>query len=221
MSDGGRVRTVFALLAVPVLLAAGWAVPASHAGAFVASSPLAGGRGAPPTTPVYYETFNETGLPWNVVWSGNVNGSEWSVGTRSDIRVPLPNGTYSYTLTNQWGRQVRSPSASGTFVVAGPIDHVVDPQIPVGPDPYSVAYDPANGYLYVANKGSSNLTVIDGATNQVVIASVSVTNEPYALAYVPVNAYVYVANEHSDNLTAIYGALPVIATDWESHRSTG
>ncbi len=203
MPDGGRVRVVFALLAVPVLLAAGWAVPASHAGAVVASSPVAGGRDAPPTTPVYYETFNETGLPWNVVWSVNVNGSEWSVGTRSDIRVPLPNGTYSYALTNQWGRQVRSPSASGTFVVAGPIDHVVDPKIPVGPDPYSVAYDPANGYLYVANKGSSNLTVIDGATNQVVIASISVTNEPYALAYDPQNNEIFVASAGSNEVDVI------------------
>ena len=152
---------------------------------------------------MYFETFNETGLPWNVVWSVNVNGSEWSVGTRSDIRVPLPNGTYSYTLTNQWGRQVRSPSVSGTFVVAGPIDHVVDPQIPVGPDPYSVAYDPANGYLYVANKGSSNLTVIDGAIDRVVIASISVTNEPYALAYDPENNEIFVASAGSNEVDVI------------------
>jgi YVTN family beta-propeller protein len=38
----------------------------------------------------------------------------------------------------------------------------------VGTGPYRDLFDPANGYVYVANVASNSVSVIDGSTNMVV-----------------------------------------------------
>jgi len=43
--------------------------------------------------------------------------------------------------------------------------------------PWSIAYDPSNGYLYVADSGSGTVSVINGTTNTV-IANIPVGSGP-------------------------------------------
>jgi len=76
-----------------------------------------------------------------------------------------------------------------------------------GISPLGVAFDSANGYIYVTNFGSNDISVINGATN-VVIASINVgsESEPAGVAYDPSNGYIYVANWHLDNVSVINGA---------------
>ena len=77
------------------------------------------------------------------------------------------------------------------------------PNITVGSDtgPNGIAYDPSNGYLYVANFNSNNVTVINGATNTVVVPSITMGSYPRAIAYDPLNGYLYVANSgHGDRI---------------------
>jgi YVTN family beta-propeller protein len=61
--------------------------------------------------------------------------------------------------------------------------------ISVGLWPVAVAYDPSNGYVYVANAWSNNVSVINGGTNKV-IASIAVGSNPVGVAYDSSNGYV-------------------------------
>ncbi|MCL4324933.1 MAG: hypothetical protein M1144_05680, partial [Candidatus Thermoplasmatota archaeon] len=60
-----------------------------------------------------------------------------------------------------------------------------------GSSPWGVAYDSGNGYVYVANYGSNNVSVLSGAK---VVASVPVGTSPSGVGYDSANGYVYVTN---------------------------
>src|SRR5439155_1404357 len=97
---------------------------------------------------------------------------------------------------------------SGTVgVISG---RVVVATVPVGDGPSGVAYDSGNGYVYVSNYFSSNVSVIDGTTNTVV-ATVPVGYLPRGVAYDSENMYVYVADYGSNNVSVIDGTT-VVAT---------
>ncbi len=76
--------------------------------------------------------------------------------------------------------------------------------LPVGSGPEALAYDSANGNVYVADSGSSNVSVINGATNTIV-GSVRVGSDPRGIAVDPSDDYVYVANAGSGNVSVIAG----------------
>src|ERR1051325_7442360 len=59
--------------------------------------------------------------------------------------------------------------------------------------PFGVAFDSANGDVYVTNHDAASVSVIDGSTNKV-IATISVGKDPIGIAFDPANGYVYVAN---------------------------
>ena len=62
-------------------------------------------------------------------------------------------------------------------------------------DPVAVAFDPANGDLYVANSGLDSTTVtVVNATTDGVVAEVSAGFSPDAIAYDSANGYLYVAD---------------------------
>ena len=68
-----------------------------------------------------------------------------------------------------------------------------------------MAYDSGNGYVYVANSGSNNVSVISGTT---VVATIPVGNIPYGVAYDSENGYVYVANSGSNTTSVISTTTP-------------
>ena len=80
--------------------------------------------------------------------------------------------------------------------------------IDVGADPLWSTYDPRNGYLYVVNYGSNNVSVINGTT---VVGTVNVGTNPWSATYDGANGYIYVPNSGSDNVSLLNGAA-VIAT---------
>lgn len=82
---------------------------------------------------------------------------------------------------------------------------------PSGPSPEAVAYDLANGYLYVSDSYYNNVSVINGGTNSIV-ASIAVGEWPVGVAYDDGNGYLYVANEQSNNVTVINGATDSVVT---------
>src|SRR6266581_3195252 len=91
--------------------------------------------------------------------------------------------------------------------------------VPVGSGPYGVGYNSRNGYVYVANEGSTTVTVINGTT---VVATVPVGSEPGGGAYDSGNGYVYVANSawFSDSVSVINGTtvvatIPVGTNPWD------
>jgi YVTN family beta-propeller protein len=78
--------------------------------------------------------------------------------------------------------------------------------VQVGSAPVGVAVDATSNKIYVANKGSNNISVIDGSTNAV-IATVTDPNgqSPVAVGINPATNTIYVANSESNNLTVIDG----------------
>ncbi|MGA9170802.1 MAG: YncE family protein, partial [Nitrososphaeraceae archaeon] len=75
--------------------------------------------------------------------------------------------------------------------------------IPVGDGPHGIAYDPANGQIYVANTFSNNISVIDGSKNSV-ISTIRVGANPYGVVYNPANHDIYVANYSSNTISIIH-----------------
>lgn len=74
--------------------------------------------------------------------------------------------------------------------------------IPVGINPTRADYDIGNGFVYVTNYGSNNVSVINGTT---VIGSVNIGSDPNHPAYDDLNGYYYTANSGSNNVSVISG----------------
>ncbi|MFZ1024528.1 MAG: YncE family protein [Thermoplasmata archaeon] len=84
-------------------------------------------------------------------------------------------------------------------------DPVVAAVIPVGTDPFGVAYDNASGEVFVANSGSNNVSVLQGNLSAP-IASIPVGMEPMGVTFDPVNGDIFVANNGSDDVSVISGS---------------
>lgn len=118
----------------------------------------------------------------------------------SAIATFAPNhssGNYGIAWTDPSLAAGRNPSAD-------PRPDVSSVTIPVGHLPIAVACDSANGYAYVANWYSNNVSVINNATDPVV-GSIPVGSAPAAVVYDSSNRYVYVVNSDSDNVSVIDG----------------
>jgi YVTN family beta-propeller protein len=75
-------------------------------------------------------------------------------------------------------------------------------KISVGGGPFGVAYDKANGYIYVANAASNTTSIIDGRTSSVV-ATVKMGTFPYKVVVDPSDQYIYVTNWGSNSISRI------------------
>lgn len=114
-----------------------------------------------------------------------------------------------------------SALAAGTPVGARTVSHPgmlatnaaisVVKNVGVGKTPTSVAYDPSNKDIYVADSGAGKVTVISGATN-LVVKTLTVGAQPETLLYNPHNARMYVLNLGSDSVTVIRSNNTIAAT---------
>jgi len=83
--------------------------------------------------------------------------------------------------------------------------------VPVGSNPFEIAWDPYFSTLIVTNFYSANVTILN-AVYLTYILSEPVGTEPTGVAYDPVNQAVYVANFGSANVTVIDGLGGQIGT---------
>jgi YVTN family beta-propeller protein len=90
--------------------------------------------------------------------------------------------------------------------------------IPVGATPYFPAYDRGNGYVYVPNADSNDVSVVNGTA---AVGSVNVGDGPLVAIYDGGNNYVYVANAYSDNVSVISGTTVVGSVTAGSHPQWG
>ena len=69
--------------------------------------------------------------------------------------------------------------------------------------PYGIAYDPANGWLYVANNYNNTVTAYNaqGAQQTLPGGSFPNLNGPVGIAYDPANGWLYVANYRNNTVT--------------------
>lgn len=73
-----------------------------------------------------------------------------------------------------------------------------------GVEPYAMAYNAANGYVYVTDNNTNDVSVVNGTQ---VIARVVVGSGPLDVVYNPSNQRIYVVNENSDNVSVINGTV--------------
>jgi len=84
--------------------------------------------------------------------------------------------------------------------------------VPVGADPFGVAFDAASGEIFVTNSGSDNVSVLDG-NDSVPVASVSVGASPAGITFDATTGDLYVANNGSNNVSVVSGSsLQVVGT---------
>jgi YVTN family beta-propeller protein len=90
--------------------------------------------------------------------------------------------------------------------------HIVIANMTVGIEASPVVYDSVNGYLYVANYGSDNVSVIDATTNQVV-NSIPVGTQPETPVLDAGTDQLFVPNYASDNVTVISGTSNTVVAN--------
>jgi YVTN family beta-propeller protein len=88
--------------------------------------------------------------------------------------------------------------------------------VTVGAQPEALAYDSANGDIYVvdsyyASYSGGDVSVIDPATG-VVVTTVTLGDHPVAIAYDPANKDLYVADAGAAEVSVINGATNALAT---------
>lgn len=126
--------------------------------------------------------------------------------------IPATPAWLAYDLADQSFYVAVAPS--GVDIIPGNFSYVpaVSATIPVGNDPFGVAYDNRTGDLFVTNAGSGNVSVLSGTLARP-ISAIPVGAQPRGVAYDPVNREVYVANNASDNVTVINAStLQVVAS---------
>src|SRR2546425_10943681 len=128
-----------------------------------------------------------------------------AVSTGSVMARPLLAGGGAFGFlggaTSGGGLASSAPTSdSGGVAVVGTVQ--------VGTHPFDLVYDSGNGYVYVANEGSNNVSVIDRTT---VVATIPVGDYRHGPAYDSGHEYVYVANYVSGTVSVISGTA-VVAT---------
>ncbi|HET6962696.1 MAG TPA: beta-propeller fold lactonase family protein, partial [Terriglobia bacterium] len=97
-------------------------------------------------------------------------------------------------------------STSNTVSVVDAESLSIIREIPVGREPFGLAFSPDGRRVFVANAQSSEISVID-TTRHRLIQSIAVSSElPVWVAAAPDGTYVYVTNEHSNDVTVIASA---------------
>ncbi len=107
------------------------------------------------------------------------------------------------------GSPLAARSPAGASAVPGVVPPsqaplMVNTTVHVGPEPEFATFDPSNGFVYVPNWGSSNVSVLDGTS---IVATINVGSIPFSSLYDPANSLVYIVNEGSGTLTVISGVV--------------
>jgi YVTN family beta-propeller protein len=92
--------------------------------------------------------------------------------------------------------------SGGTVSPPAYLAGVVVANVTVGTGPTEMGYDSGNGYVYVANYGSNNVSVINGTS---AVATIMIGPYPQTVGYDSGNGYVYVGDLNSNNLSVISG----------------
>jgi YVTN family beta-propeller protein len=96
-------------------------------------------------------------------------------------------------------------------VINGKTNQVIGSPITVGMNPNGIAFDSANGNLYVDNsvRVQSTVSVISGSSNTV-IATIPVGKNPEGVAFDSANGNIYVANTDDNTVSVISGSSSTI-----------
>ncbi|MCI4364449.1 MAG: hypothetical protein L3K10_00050 [Thermoplasmata archaeon] len=108
---------------------------------------------------------------------------------------------------------IATPALGGVCVLPGTIT-VLDPSpkpsfvasLPVGDGPSQVAYDSADGRIFVTNYCSNSVSVIDATNDSIVRLDLPVGSEPYGITFDSLKDTIWIADYNSQNLTVLNGS---------------
>ena len=104
-------------------------------------------------------------------------------------------------------------NTTGIVSVINGTTNTIVATIPVGKNPQAIAYNPANGLLYVANALSDTLSIINGTSNSL-IGSIPLGDypgkSPTGIAVNPINNTIYVTNMGSNTVSVINGTSNIV-----------
>ncbi|HYG95597.1 MAG TPA: beta-propeller fold lactonase family protein [Solirubrobacterales bacterium] len=104
-----------------------------------------------------------------------------------------PNGKTAYVL---------SYSLEGILVLDLQTNQIVGSPIPIGPEPWGVAFSPDGSFAYATTLENDEIVVIDTASRQPV-DSIPVGEEPRNVAFAPDGKTAYVVNEEENSVSVI------------------
>ena len=111
---------------------------------------------------------------------------------------PLPGGTL---LPAHAGTGTLAPGPAGGAVPMALLPDPVPPQVlasvKVGSTPMMAAYDSANGFVYVANTNSNNVSILNGTSLVATVdTGIALVGSPTYVLYDPGNGFVYVVDRY-------------------------
>ena len=129
------------------------------------------------------------------VYVGNAQDTIYVISPTSNtvvatISPPSPNFGYGMMAFDSAQHELFVNSISNSVTVIDTRHNTVTHEVPVGSYPNGIAFDPANGDVYVSNEGSENMSVINATTDQVV-ANIPNVLPGSALAADPLTGNVY------------------------------
>ncbi len=153
--------------------------------------------------PALYDPLNG-----NVYVADNYNVSVVSgnTGFRSAViqdGSPDPNGEALDPNTGYL--YISSCLVSGTVSVINTLTQTLVTSLSAGSCPSAVAFDPANGNIYVTDEALDHVSVFSGA-NDSLLKVISVGSKPLGIGYDPLNDYLYVPDSGSGNISVINGS---------------
>ncbi len=83
-----------------------------------------------------------------------------------------------------------------TVTVINTTTNSVISNIPVGLDPFGIAYDPIHRTMFVVNSGSNTVSIINTTTNSVIANPVTGDSNATGIAYDPVHHRMYMTHNH-------------------------
>ncbi len=166
---------------------------------------------APSNEEVYVADQNETVGPDNVTAYSGVDtiAANVDTGYTSYPSTPVYDPVNHYLYVSDTESYAPLSFVLDNVTVINTLTNSVVTQIPVGYDPETGVYDPADGDIYVPvnNAGSGDNISIINATTNTVLASPGGFNGPITPAYDPINQEVYFPNEGvgAYNITVVKG----------------
>lgn len=103
-------------------------------------------------------------------------------------------------------------AGAGAVSVVSALSLIEAGVIPVGTDPESLAELPSASELYVANKGSNNVTVINVVDSSITVPAIAVGTAPSYVVASPDSACVYVANSGEGTVSVINTASHTVVS---------
>jgi|HubBroStandDraft_1064217.scaffolds.fasta_scaffold00229_15 YVTN family beta-propeller protein len=123
-----------------------------------------------------------------------------SNGAGSTDGIVFDSGTNQIFVANSYRA---SPYRSMPVNIINDSSNTVNKTVWVGDAPNSLAYDPGDGDVYVANGDSKNITVIDDATD-VVVANYGGFDSPDGITYSPIDTCIFVSNAGNNTVSTWY-----------------